>query len=80
MAAAWLGEGGAVMTAEEIAEALAAAKARLMTPSPKRPSPARALGAAALAAVSALALAAAVILGPGHEAKDVAPPTVFGDH
>ena len=67
------------MTAEQIAANLLAAREKLTAPAPRQASSARALGAAAFAAVSALSLAAAVILGPGHEAKDVAPPTIFGD-
>ena len=67
------------MTADEIAERLLAAREKLAPPAPPAASSARALGAAALAALSALSLAAAVILGPGHEAKDAAPPTIFAD-
>jgi hypothetical protein len=67
------------MTAEQIAAHLLAAREKLTRPAPRPPSSARALGAAAFAALSALTLAAAVILGPGHAAKDAAPPTIFGD-
>ncbi len=67
------------MTAEQIAENLLAAREKLARPRVKRASGAKALGAAGLAAFSGLTLAAAVILGPGHEAKDAAPPTMFGD-
>jgi hypothetical protein len=67
------------MTADEIAERLDEAREKLASPTPRTASSARALGAAALAALSALGLATAVILGPGHEAKDAAPPTIFGD-
>jgi hypothetical protein len=67
------------MTVEQIAASLLAAREKLAPPARRPASPARALGAAAFAALSALTLAAAVILGPGHEAKDVGPPTIFGD-
>ena len=67
------------MTAEQIAQRLLEARETLVRPAPRPASSARALGAAAFAALSALSLAAAVILGPGHEAKDAAPPTIFGD-
>jgi hypothetical protein len=67
------------MTAEQIAESLIAARQKLVRPKAKPASSGRALGAAALAAASALTLAGAVILGPGHETKDAAPPTIFGD-
>jgi hypothetical protein len=67
------------VTAEQIAAKLVAVRARLARPAPLPASSARALGAAALAALSALSLAAAVILGPGHAAKDATPPTIFGD-
>ena len=64
---------------DELAANIAKARSRLVRPQPERASAGRALGAAALSAVSALTLAAAVILGPGVAAKDVAPPTLFGD-
>jgi hypothetical protein len=67
------------MTAEQIAENLLAAREKLARPPARAASGGRALAAAALAAFSALSLAAAVILGPGQEAKDAAPPTIFGD-
>jgi hypothetical protein len=67
------------MTAEVIAETLLAARQKLVRPQARPVSGARALGAAALAAVSGLTLAGAVILGPGHDAKDAAPPTMFSD-
>jgi hypothetical protein len=68
------------MTAEQIAETLLAARGKLVRPAPRSASSGRLLGTAALAALSALTLAAAIILGPGHEAKDTAPPTIFADH
>ena len=67
------------MTSEQIAANLFAAREKLAAPEPRPANSARALSAAALAALSGLGLAAAVILGPGHEAKDTAPPTMFGD-
>jgi hypothetical protein len=67
------------MTAEHIAATLLAAREKLAQPAPRPASSARVLGAAAFAALSALTRAAAVILGPGHDAKDAAPPTMFGD-
>jgi hypothetical protein len=67
------------MTTEQIAANLLAAREKLTRPARLPASSARALGAAALAALSAVSLAAAVILGPGHAAKDAAPPTIFGD-
>jgi hypothetical protein len=68
------------MTAEQIAETLLTARTKLVRPARRPASSAHLLGAAALAALSALTLAAAIILGPGHEAKDTAPPTIFADH
>jgi hypothetical protein len=68
------------MTAEQIAETLVAAREKLARPVRRPASSARLLGAAALAALSALTMAGAIILGPGQEAKDTAPPTIFADH
>ena len=67
------------MSAEQIVASLAAARGKLAAPVRRPPSATRALAAAAFAAVSALTLFAAVILGPGFEAKDNAPPTIFGE-
>jgi hypothetical protein len=58
-----------------VAERVNAARQKLLTPTPREASSMKALGAAALAAFTALLLAAAVIMGPGMEAKA---PTVPG--
>ena len=59
---------------QEIADKIAAAKAKLVVVEPKPISPYAALGAAALAAAAAVVMAGVVVLGPGVR-FDQAPPT-----
>jgi hypothetical protein len=62
-----------------VSRPLASARRLLAAPERREASSGKALAAAALAAFSALSLAAAVILGPGVEARSTAEkPTVFG--
>jgi hypothetical protein len=62
-----MGAGGGVKLAAEqdIADKIAAAKAKLVVVEPKPISPYAALGAAALAAAAAVVMAGVVVLGPG---------------
>jgi hypothetical protein len=50
---------------KDIADKIAAAKAKLVVVEPKPISPYAALGAAALAATAAVVMAGVVVLGPG---------------
>lgn len=58
---------------QDIADKIAAAKAKLVVAEPKPISPYAALGAAALAATAAVVMAGVVVLGPGVR-FDQAPP------
>ena len=61
---------------KDIADKIAAAKAKLVVVEPKPISPYAALGAAALAATAAVVMAGVVVLGPGGR-FDV-PPATYG--
>ena len=61
---------------KDIADKIAAAKAKLVVVEPKPISPYAALGAAALAATAAVVMAGVVGLGPGVSFDD--PPATYG--
>ena len=61
---------------KDIADKIAAAKAKLVVVEPKPISPYAALGAAALAATAAVVMAGVVVLGPGVRFDD--PPATYG--
>ncbi len=63
-------------TKKDIAEKIAAAKAKLVVVEPKPISPYAALGAAALAATAAVVMAGVVVLGPGVRFDE--PPATYG--
>ena len=73
-----MGAGGGVKLAaeQEIADKIAAAKAKLVVVEPKPISPYAALGAAALAATAAVVMACVVVLGPGVRFDE--PPATYG--
>ncbi len=65
------------LTAEQdIADKIAAAKARLIEVEPDPIHPLAALGAAALAAAAAIAMAGVVVIGPGVHLED--PAATYG--
>ena len=72
-----MGAGGGVKLAaeQEIADKIAAAKAKLVVVEPKPISPYAALGAAALAATAAVVMAGVVVLGPGVRFDE--PPATY---
>ena len=61
---------------KDIADKIAAAKAKLVVVDPKPISPYAALGAAALAATAAVVMAGVVVLGPGVRFDE--PPATYG--
>ena len=61
---------------KDIADTIAAAKAKLVVVEPKPISPYAALGAAALAATAAVVMAGVVVLGPGVRFDE--PPATYG--
>ena len=61
---------------KDIADKIAAAKAKLVVVEPKPISPYAALGAAALAAMAAVVMAGVVVLGPGVRFDE--PPATYG--
>ncbi len=61
---------------KDIADKIAAAKAKLVVVEPKPLSPYAALGAAALAATAAVVMAGVVVLGPGVRFDE--PPATYG--
>jgi len=61
---------------KDIADKIAAAKAKLVVVEPKPMSPYAALGAAALAATAAVVMAGVVVLGPGVRFDE--PPATYG--
>ena len=61
---------------KDIADKIAAAKAKLVVVEPKPISPYAALGAAALAATAAVVMAGVVVLGPGVRFDQ--PPATYG--
>ena len=61
---------------KDIADKIAAAKAKLIEIDPLPPSPLVALGAAALAATAAVIMAGVVVIGPGVHLDD--PAATYG--